>query len=93
MTRRRTKLARRVLVWALGVLLGVSFAAWAFSAFQGRFPFWIPALLAIVGIVAAWYVGRGERKATWRIGHCPDCGYDLTGITGPCPECGQEREA
>ncbi len=30
---------------------------------------------------------RQRRRA--RIGKCRNCGYDISGITGPCPECGQ----
>jgi hypothetical protein len=35
---------------------------------------------------AVWHVRAARRR---RPGHCPACGYDLTGnVSGVCPECG-----
>ena len=32
---------------------------------------------------------RVRRRTRWREGHCPGCGYNLTGnVSGACPECG-----
>ena len=61
--------------------------------FQGRsllwhavVPLWIPAVVSASILSVPW---------TWKrrshIGHCPTCGYDLTGIDGVCPECGSPR--
>ncbi len=47
-------------------------------------PLWMP--LAALGLPTAllWYRDRRPPK-----GHCPICGYDLTGnVSGVCPECG-----
>jgi len=33
------------------------------------------------------------RKTSYPTGHCPKCGYNLTGnVSGRCPECGQPVE-
>ena len=47
-------------------------------------PLWL--ILAAVSAPTAflWYRDRRQPK-----GHCPSCGYDLTGnVSGVCPECG-----
>ncbi len=48
-------------------------------------PLWIPILLFASATGLAWrFYGR-----RFPPGHCPRCGYDLTGnVTGRCPECG-----
>lgn len=50
-------------------------------------PLWIPAGGASIVLGSAFFISRRERIRV-QDGHCPSCGYDLTGITGPCPECG-----
>lgn len=48
-------------------------------------PLWIP--LVVIGVPAGLLWWRGYRRP--RRGHCPRCGYDLTGnVSGRCPECG-----
>ena len=50
-------------------------------------PFWL--LLLLDAIPTAWLWHRDRRRI--RPGHCPGCGYDLTGNTsGVCPECGDK---
>ncbi len=41
---------------------------------------------------AAWRLDTLARRRA-RAGHCPSCGYDLSGLSaaGPCPECGRTR--
>lgn len=52
---------------------------------HGWLPLWIP--LAIVGIPTLQRMRRVLRQPP--PGHCPKCGYNLTGnTTGRCPECG-----
>lgn len=49
-------------------------------------PMWAIGLAAAGTGVLAW------RRARWvRPGHCPRCGYDLTGLAAcaVCPECGE----
>ena len=47
-------------------------------------PTWIPMTIALV---AAWFFHRKARGPS--PGHCPKCGYNLTGNeSGVCPECG-----
>lgn len=56
-------------------------------------PYW-PGLIADTLVFALLFVGLhqlvawGRRKRRRERGHCPTCGYDLTGIDGVCPECG-----
>jgi hypothetical protein len=50
---------------------------------------WIPLWMPFVALAAVttflWY--RDRRHIP--LGHCPACGYDLTGnVSGRCPECG-----
>ena len=57
------------------------------SGFEPSFvPLWIP--LLIIAIPTVWFWRRDWRP---RPGHCPNCRYDLRGLTGDvvtCPECG-----
>jgi hypothetical protein len=47
-------------------------------------PCWSLLLLASVPTAFGWWSGR-----RFPSGHCPTCGYDLTGnVSGVCPECG-----
>lgn len=47
-------------------------------------PLWLPVLLIGAVTIVCWRLDRPPRA-----GHCPACGYDLTGnTTGRCPECG-----
>ena len=50
-----------------------------------RVPLWYaPASLAVASIVL-----HTRRSPAELAGHCPMCGYDLTGnVSGRCPECG-----
>ncbi|MCA9283425.1 MAG: hypothetical protein KDA30_15465 [Phycisphaerales bacterium] len=53
-----------------------------------------PRALALTGFLTlagftTLFIQRRRRRARTRAGHCPNCGYDLAGITSPtCPECG-----
>lgn len=48
-------------------------------------PLWVPFLLA--ALPTAWLWWRDRRRTP--SGHCPHCGYNLTGnTTGICSECG-----
>lgn len=50
-------------------------------------PFWM-ILSVTAGITGLLWLRPGRRPPP---GHCPTCGYDLTGnMTGTCPECGRE---
>ena len=52
-------------------------------------PLWMPFLALGIPSFIVW---RRVRKP--RVGHCADCGYDLTGNTsGVCPECGSKVES
>jgi hypothetical protein len=61
------------------------------GSFTLRAPVWA-VLAAAAAPQAAWYVRRRRRQARDRraaTGHCPACGYNLTGnASGVCPECG-----
>ena len=47
-------------------------------------PLWLPFVVFLVPTLVLW---RHDRRA--RPGHCPNCGYNLTGnVSGRCPECG-----
>lgn len=52
----------------------------------------IAAASFIVGAISLLFRMFSAVRAGWRVipdGHCPDCGYDLTGLPAPvCPECG-----
>ncbi len=55
-------------------------------------PLWIPATLTLLTTAAAWRLDTLARRRA-RAGHCPSCGYNLTGLIAPapCPECGTTR--
>jgi hypothetical protein len=67
------------------VVVGIGTAS-LFSYLE--FPYWLVAsLAALLPTVRLWSIGRARRRV--RRGHCPRCGYDLTGnVSGVCPECG-----
>jgi len=46
---------------------------------------WPPVIVGMLAGVAWWRASKAPGP-----GHCPRCGYDLTGLTpgAPCPECG-----
>ena len=51
-------------------------------------PFWV------LGVGAGGTAAFVWRRHFRRPGHCPKCGYDLTGnTTGVCPECGRSAGA
>jgi hypothetical protein len=51
-------------------------------------PFWFLALLT-AAIPTVRLVTRLRQRRPFEQGHCPACGYDMTGnVTGVCPECG-----
>ncbi len=57
-------------------------------------PLWAPAVGCLAGTVIAWRLDTLARRRA-RVGFCPKCGYDRTGLVGVggaagavCPECG-----
>lgn len=57
------------------------------SEYGGAIPWWavITIPLVLPAVVGVWRYLKRARPA----GHCPKCGYNLTGNTsGVCPECG-----
>lgn len=54
---------------------------------KAAIPLWIPAVASGGLLVSLWVAGV-RRRRRGLVGHCPTCGYDLTGTTGRCPECG-----
>jgi hypothetical protein len=67
------------------------------SAGMRRWNLVLPAWL-LVGATAALPLARAVRHVRTarlrRPGHCPRCGYDLTGnVSGMCPECGTRGRA
>jgi hypothetical protein len=62
-----------------------TYAGWPRGA-PGAFslPLWLPFACAAASASLLWW--RDRRVAA---GHCPRCGYNLTGnVSGVCPECG-----
>jgi len=50
-----------------------------------QLPLWIPFVIVASASAVLWW-----RERTIPPGHCPTCGYNLTGnVSGRCPECGQ----
>ena len=48
-----------------------------------QIPLWLPLVIVAIPTTILWRRDRRPRK-----GHCPDCGYNLTGNeSGKCPEC------
>ena len=54
-------------------------------------PLWMPVLAAGAVLGRMLYTGARAVRRT-QVGHCPTCGYDLTGIDGVCPECGGQQQ-
>ncbi len=57
-------------------------------------PLWPPAALSLLATATAWRLDTLARRRE-RVGFCPKCGYDRTGLVGVggaagavCPECG-----
>ena len=54
-------------------------------------------LFAVVGSVAfvPWWLDIRARRRARKIGHCPHCRYDRTGLAPetPCPECGSTGDS
>jgi hypothetical protein len=54
------------------------------------FSTWFP--LALFAVLLCWALRRSLLLRRRKPGHCPSCGYDLTGnLSGVCPECGQAK--
>ena len=54
---------------------------------RATIPLWL--FIGIIG-TPTYFWWRGSRKKPSKPGHCPRCGYDLTGNTsGVCSECGE----
>ena len=53
-------------------------------------PLWMPSIVAIAFSVWFYRDHRREERER-RLGCCPACGYDRSGLasTAPCPECGR----
>ncbi len=48
-------------------------------------------LSAYAVLVYGYWKEKAEKP---RLGHCPNCGYDLAGnVSGVCPECGKKEES
>jgi hypothetical protein len=48
----------------------------------------MPFMLAAAPTAVLWYRSWRDRHRI-PVGHCRNCGYDLTGnVSGVCPECG-----
>jgi hypothetical protein len=52
-------------------------------------PLWIPLLVVFTPTAIAWHLDALARGRA-RVGLCPECGYDRTGLAAGavCPECG-----
>lgn len=78
---------RRVGWTGCGVITGTIAGA---SYEQAAVPFWV--LFAGCAAYPVVFALRtlGVRRRRLHTGHCPTCGYDLTGnVSGRCPECGK----
>ena len=53
-------------------------------------PLWMPTCAALILTTAAWRLDTLARRRA-RVGFCPKCGYDRTGLAAGavCPECGK----
>jgi hypothetical protein len=50
-------------------------------------PYWL--MMVCVGLPTGFLWWRDRRRRP--LGHCQQCGYDLTGnVSGRCPECGED---
>jgi hypothetical protein len=57
-------------------------------------PFWLPSLLFVLLVGGPLFFLWRRRTCRRWAGHCPACGYSLTGLLEPrCPECGRETPA
>ncbi len=60
---------------------------------QFDFPLWAPFILFAVYPATAFIRGPLRRWRRRKRGHCPNCGYNLTGnVSGVCPECGTKLD-
>lgn len=85
-------------VKALALLVGIPYLAglfaglgYVFDRFNLPREMFIPAsmILWLVPLFLLHLVDRRRRRPRHPAGHCPTCGYNLTGnTTGRCPECG-----
>jgi hypothetical protein len=85
----------RLTTFAAAVLKKSDFSdVWPGATFGGikvEFPDWLPMLLAVPVVWRFWRKQLLRRRLLRLLaaGHCPVCGYNLTGnISGTCPECG-----
>ena len=62
---------------------------WDPSLWWVDIPLWIPAVPPFLMTAAAWRLDLAARRRQ-RVGKCPKCKYDLTGLAvgEVCPECG-----
>ncbi len=68
----------------------ISLQAFDVSASSIEMPALWLAMASIVPTGLLWWIDRKRHPP----GHCPHCGYDLTGNeSGVCPECGRAAEA
>ena len=58
------------------------------SLYNAAIPHWFATVL-LMAPPAAYAASARRRRRRAKPGHCPSCGYDLTGnLSGVCPECG-----